>query len=200
MNKLVGGRPRGRTRVRSAILDAAYRRFSAVGYQSATMRTIAGDAGVDPAMISYYFGSKYALLGEVLRLRTSPVRILTDAIDLPLTAIPAHVLPKVFAAWEEPDERPALLIHIGSDPALGGVLKEFMESELLAPITRRLCAEGVGEREAERRASAFATQLVGVVFARYVVEVDQITALGPDDLTEVLAPALIAALCGADTA
>ncbi|MDN5856624.1 MAG: TetR family transcriptional regulator [Actinomycetia bacterium] len=196
VNKNLAPRPRGRARVRAAILDAAYRRFNAVGYQGATIRAIARDAGVDPAMIGYYFGSKHALLGEVIRLRSDPASILTGSIDLPLREIPAHVLPKVLAAWEEPVERPALLIHIGSDPALGRVLKEFIEAELLSPLTRRLRAEGIGKRDAERRAGAFATQLVGVVFARYIVEVGPVAELAADDLVEIMAPSLASTLCG----
>lgn len=182
--------------MRAAILEAARERFNAVGYQGASIRAIAGDAGVDAAMIGYYFGSKHALLGEVLRLRADPARILNDAIDLPLREISAHVLPRVFASWEEPDVQPALLIRIGADPALGRMLKEFIETELLRPMTRRLRAAGIGQRESARRAGAFATQLVGVVFARYIVKVGPIVETDTDDLVELLAPSLTAMLCG----
>ena len=190
------GRPRGITRARAAILDAAQHQFNAVGYRNATIRSIAAGAGVDAAMIGYYFGSKHALLGEVLQLRVDPAGVLANSLDHPIAEIPERVLPRVFAAWEAPEHRPTLLIGVGDDPTLGRMLKGFIESELLWPIARRLRAEGIGRRESERRAGAFATQLVGVVFARYVVEVGPIVDLAVDDLVGLVAPALKATLAG----
>ena len=46
---------------RDAILAAARRRFADEGYDRATVRAIAGDAGVDPSMVIRYFGSKREL-------------------------------------------------------------------------------------------------------------------------------------------
>src|SRR5918994_6044078 len=57
---------------REAILDAARRHFAEQGYEGAAMRAIARDAGVDPALVSYYFGSKSGLFVESLRLPVNP--------------------------------------------------------------------------------------------------------------------------------
>ena len=59
-------RPRNAAATRSAILEAASKRFAAESYDQVGMRDIAGDVGVDPALISRYFGSKEDLFMAVL--------------------------------------------------------------------------------------------------------------------------------------
>src|ERR1700704_3725161 len=59
-------RRRDAAATRSAILEAATRRFACQGYQHAGVREIAADAGVDAAMVNRYFGSKEGLFAEVI--------------------------------------------------------------------------------------------------------------------------------------
>lgn len=59
-------RPRNAADTRGRILDAARRRFARESYDDVGLRDIAGDVGVDAALISRYFGSKEDLFGEVL--------------------------------------------------------------------------------------------------------------------------------------
>lgn len=60
------GRTRNAAATRQAILDAATQRFSHESYDDVGVRDIAGDVGVDPALISRYFGSKEDLFDEVV--------------------------------------------------------------------------------------------------------------------------------------
>ncbi|MFD6811748.1 helix-turn-helix domain-containing protein, partial [Streptomyces anthocyanicus] len=46
---------------RAAILEAARERFAADGYERATIRAIARDAGIDPSLVMRYFGNKEGL-------------------------------------------------------------------------------------------------------------------------------------------
>ena len=63
---LCSQRPRNAAATRGAILDAASRRFTAESYDQVGMRDIAKDVGVDPALISRYFGSKEDLFRAVI--------------------------------------------------------------------------------------------------------------------------------------
>src|ERR671925_1009828 len=65
---------------REAILDAARGHFAAHGFEGATLRAIARDAGVDPALVSYYFGSKSGLFVESLPLPVNPARAIEAAL------------------------------------------------------------------------------------------------------------------------
>jgi len=59
-------RPRNAAATREAILSAATRRFTAESYDQVGIRDVAGEVGVDPALISRYFGSKEELFRAVI--------------------------------------------------------------------------------------------------------------------------------------
>lgn len=62
----VAPRPRNAEATRAAILNAARERFARESYDDVGMRDIAGDVGVDAALVSRYFGSKEELFEVVL--------------------------------------------------------------------------------------------------------------------------------------
>lgn len=59
--------------VRSALLTAARETIVDLGYDAASTKQIADRAGVNPAMISYYFGSKAALGEAAFRETIGPL-------------------------------------------------------------------------------------------------------------------------------
>lgn len=65
-------RTRNAAATRLAILDAARARFAREGYDGVSLREIAGDVGVDAALVSRYFGSKEELFTEVLAAAGDP--------------------------------------------------------------------------------------------------------------------------------
>src|SRR5260370_42569475 len=70
-------RSRDAAATRSAIFEAATRRFAYQGYEHAGVREIAADAGGDAAMVNRYFGSKEGLFAEVIE-RAFDIRYLTE--------------------------------------------------------------------------------------------------------------------------
>src|ERR1044072_1463007 len=86
------GRRPGRPETRVEILEVARRRFLADGYQAVTMRSVAAEAGVDAALISYYFGSKKGLFGAALALSANPAVLLTGELQGPLNSLPERVI------------------------------------------------------------------------------------------------------------
>lgn len=59
--------------VRAVILDAAEELFSAHGFYGVTVRDVAAAAGVDTALVHYYFGAKRELFDAVLARRADTV-------------------------------------------------------------------------------------------------------------------------------
>ena len=92
------GRPAGRTETRADILAAARRRFLADGYDRVTMRSVAAEAGVDAALISYHFGSKRGLFGASMQLPANPPEILAAALSGPVNTLPERLIRTVLAA------------------------------------------------------------------------------------------------------
>ncbi len=62
------------------ILDVAEKIFSELGYDGASTRTISGEAGVNMAMLNYYFGSKEGLYLAVFERKISAFRTLLQNI------------------------------------------------------------------------------------------------------------------------
>lgn len=58
-----------------AIITAAEKLFSISGFDGTSVRDIAGEAGVNVAMISYYFGSKEKLMESVFEHKTNKMRL-----------------------------------------------------------------------------------------------------------------------------
>ncbi|MEP7106345.1 MAG: TetR family transcriptional regulator [Ferruginibacter sp.] len=71
------------------IIETAERLFAERGFDGTSVRDIADDAGINVAMISYYFGSKEKLMEALFELRVGSVKIRVESLikDESLTPI-----------------------------------------------------------------------------------------------------------------
>ena len=186
------GRRAGRPDTRAQILDAARAQFIEVGYRAATVRAIAAAVGVDPALISYFFGSKERLFGEAMALRANPAEIIAKQIAGPFDELPRRLLTVLLQTWDEPENRPALLViaQTGTGPDGSALTRGFVEEVLAVPITERLLHEGVAVDDARTCTALLITQLVGIIYARYVLAVDPVATIPRRDFIDCLTPAL----------
>ena len=159
-----------------------------------TLRSVAAEAGVDAALVSYFFGSKKGLFGAALALPANPPELLRGR--WPATRRPCRnaCSRALLRAWDDPVQGGPLRAMVAAavqDPELARLLKEVLEREMIDRI-----AEHIGGADARYRAGAFASQLAGVVFARYLLRLDPVASMTVDELTRYLAPGLRAALHG----
>jgi AcrR family transcriptional regulator len=193
MNKSRGrGRPRGTTHTREQILQSARQMFLASGYRRVSMRAIATAAGVDVALISYYFGSKRGLFAAVMQLAVSPPEVLRYSLRGDPSRLPERIIADVIATWDDPERGAPLaaLYHsAGSDPAASRLLRELIEREVVAVI-----AEHLGGADASARAGIVASQIAGLIFMRYVLRAEPLATMPTDQLVSYAAPAVRAAL------
>ncbi len=194
-NKSPGrGRRPGRPDTRATVLAVARRRFLAEGYQSVTLRSVATEAGVDAALVSYFFGSKKGLFGAALALPANPPDLLRGALAGDPATLPERVLGTLLRAWDDPVQGGPLRAMVTAavqDPDLGRLLQEVLEREMIDRI-----AEHIGGADARLRAAAFASQLSGVVFSRYLMRLEPMASMDVDEITRFFAPGLRAALHG----
>lgn len=186
------GRRPGQSQTREQILHIARRRFRTDGYQAVTLRSIAAEAGVDAALVSYFFGSKKGLFGAVLELTANPPDVLQGALPGERATLPERVLRALVGTWDDPERGGQLRVMVQSaiqDPGLARLLREVLEREMIDRI-----AEHLGGPHASHRAAAFGTQLAGVVFTRYVLELEPVATMTVDELVRHLGPGLRAAL------
>ena len=188
------GRRPGESGTREAILAAARRRFASVGYDRATIRSIASDAGVDPALVHHFFGTKQALFQASVSLPFSPGDVLPTLLADSMDTV-GHRLVRLFVStWDEAHDRSpimALLRSAVADEAAARLTREFIAEEILGPV-----AAALGGDDAPLRASLAATQMVGLALARYVVGVEPLASADVDLLVAAVGPTVQRYLTG----
>lgn len=191
------GRPRKGTRpdTRHRILTAATDVFAQHGYDGATTKDIAARAGVDPALIHHYFGTKAELFAIVLDLPARP------DVSLPqvLAGDPDHrgerIVRFVLELWEQPKARRRGLLLMRA--ALGNrvsppLIAGFARREIIGRIAATIDAP-----DRDLRASLVFSQIAGVVLSRHVLAIPEIAGASVDDLVARVGPQVQAILDGA---
>jgi AcrR family transcriptional regulator len=185
------GRPRGSTQAREQILESARRLFLEGGYARVTMRAIAADAGVDSALVSYYFGSKRGVFGAVMELLISPPDMVRHALGGDPAHLPERILATVLASWDDPGTGPPLIAlyrSIGTDPDATRLVRELIEREIVEVL-----AEYLRGADASARAGIASSLIAGLVFMRHVLRTEPIASMPRQEVVARAAPALRAA-------
>lgn len=182
------GRRQGEPVSRDAVLRAAKRQFALRGYDKTTLRTIADDARVDPAMVLYLFGSKAALFRESMKL-VLPADLLTTEIADKDDNLGWRVVRAYLGIWEQPDTAASMASIVQSATSnsdANDAFRGFLHDYLLTAVSSAL---GGGE-EARLRAMLAATNLVGTAMLRYIMRVPPLSSLGVDEVVGLVGPAV----------
>lgn len=185
------GRPkRGiSTNQRDHIVAVATLRFAQRGYKQTSVRSIAADAGVDPALVRYYFGSKGELFAATAKLHTSPGTVVKAAARTgDVSRLPHRILALAIRTWE----RPQAAEHFAQLISTNGAFAGYIDAEVVGGIAAAL----PGSRRRER-ASAAVQVLAGLIFTRYVLAVPSIAKTPASEAYSRTLPLLQAALSGA---
>jgi AcrR family transcriptional regulator len=187
MKKSAGRRP-GTSHSREEILGAARERFAAHGYEAATMRAIAADAGVDPALLSYFFGSKEGLFAAAMALPVTPADALAHALEGGLDGLGERFVATVLALFDEEANRIPLLGLLRSAAAHEGsatALREFLHAEMMGRLVPLLEGE-----QRELRATLVGAQMVGLVIQRYLLALEPLASAPAADVVAWVGPTL----------
>lgn len=193
MTRRTGRRP-GDSGTREAILDAARESFGTAGYSGTTIRGIARTAGVDPALVHRFFGSKDSLFAASLELPADPSVILPALVADGLDGLGERVVRTFLTIWDgTPGQGPmlALLRSAVSDEAAAAVLRDFLTRVAFGPL-----AQAAGGDQPQLRASLVASQMAGLAVARYVVRLEPLASTPADELATTIGPVLDGYLTG----
>lgn len=194
------GRPRGgRTDAREQILAAAATVFGDLGYDGATIRLIAERAGVDSALVHHYFGSKADLFAAAIDIPINPASTLPEVIGTDLDSAGERLVRFVVELWDRPAFRErgvAMLRSVIGNRKTASLMVGFVSRELIRHIGERI---GPGD-EGRTRASLVASQVVGLMVTRYVLELEPIASTPAEDLVAAVGPTLQRYLTGPLTA
>jgi AcrR family transcriptional regulator len=189
------GRPTGSPPNREAILAAARAHFTSQGYDRATIRGIASEAGVDPALVYHYFGSKDQLLGAALELHVNLRELVPSILAGGVDGLGERYIRQFLDTWASDRAAGGALValirsSVTNDDA-ARMMREFFTSEGVARIV-----EALDVPQPRLRAALAASQLIGLAMARYVVGVEPIASADLETLVGCYAPTLQRYLTG----
>lgn len=189
------GRAPGSPPNREAILDAALGYFARHGYDRATIRAIAAEAGVDPALVHHYFGSKDQLLVAALKLPVNPRDVVPELLAGPVGDIGERLLRRVLSVWGADSARGGHMIAliraaITRDEA-ARMMREFFTREVVGRL-----AEKLEVSQPRLRVALVASQLMGLAMARFIVRMEPVASADPETLIAAYAPTIQRYLTG----
>ena len=200
------GRRPGESGTREAILRAARGRFNDHGYAGATIRDIAADAGVAPALVHHFFGTKEALFADAMRLPVLPSEVMAQVIGSGLGdsagSMGEAMVRAALMMWEVPDIREPFIGLLRSaviDERALRMFREFLTEVIINVIATAVEQGGrspAAEADARFRASLVASQMLGLGLGRYLLKIESLADAGADDLVRAIGPAIDLYLTG----
>jgi AcrR family transcriptional regulator len=189
----IGRRP-GNPATRQVVLDTARRLFADAGYDKTSVRDIAAGAGVDPALIRHYFGSKAELFRATMGWPFAPAQIAAQIAGGDRDEMGARLARVFFEVWEQSDTRAPLLAILrgaATHEESATLVRQFIQGQ----VYRQMADELAGP-DAELRIDLAMSQLLGIAFLRHILRVDPIASTSVEELIERVAPAVTAHLVG----
>lgn len=181
------GRREGASESREHILASARQLFAEHGFEGTSLRQVAREAGVDPAMIHHFFKGKDELFALSVALPADPAQVL-EGVD---QHDPEHraeaIVRAVLRLWESPAQHSLVAFIRGT---IGSKSKTLLLREVVTrTIISRIMAGIPGPpEEVALRGNLVATQMVGLMLVRYVVKLEPLASASPEDVVRLLAP------------
>lgn len=181
-----GRRRTGDSDAREQIVSAAAKEFLDRGYDAASIRGVARRAGVDPALVHHYFDDKASLFAESVKAPIRPDQLVRQALKGPRDQIGVNLVTAVLTVLEDERARDRVIslvrTALGHDFA-ATILRQFIMREVLHRIAKELDVD-----DGELRATAVATQIVGLMVVRYGVRVEPLASASIEEVAERIGP------------
>ncbi|HEY1484502.1 MAG TPA: TetR family transcriptional regulator [Micromonosporaceae bacterium] len=190
------GRRKGATDTREGILAAARDAFASKGYDGASIRAIATAAGVDPALVHHYFGTKEKLFLATVDAPVNPAEFMPAALAGDVDHLGERVVRMFLSVWDDPRTGPPLLALVRSSLAhdwSARILREFVTAQILRRVVARL---EVDPAEAPIRAALTASQMIGLGLTRYLLKIEPLASADKEEVVTLVAPTVQRYLTG----
>ena len=148
---------------REKLVAAARRFFAEHGYERATVRAIAAEAGVNPALINRYFGGKEELFAASVAIDLS----FPDLSAMPRDRIGEALVRHFFKRWESSDSDDLLRVLVrtaATSREAAERIRSIFSQQIVVLVTRL-----AGPERARERAALIATQMLGLAYCRYAI-------------------------------
>ncbi|WP_055602228.1 TetR family transcriptional regulator [Streptomyces aureus] len=173
---------------RERILEAARAQFAERGYDKTSVRGIAKAADVDAALVHHYFGTKDEVFAAAIEVSFEPSLVVPAIVGGPRETIGERLARFFIGVWENPVSRAPLLAIVRSaltHEAAAKVLRTFVLRRLLERI-----ADELDVPDPKFRAELAASHMIGIAILRYVIQVEPMASVDPEEIVAMVAPTL----------
>lgn len=182
------GRPPGQSDTRDRILSSARELFARNGIDKTSIRSIASAAGVDAALVHHYFGTKQQLFAAAIHIPIDPMQVIGPMRETPVDELGLKLPSLLLPLWDSELGSGFIAtlrsLLAGNDVSL---VRSFLQEVISVEVGRRVDSPPGSGRI---RVQFVASQLVGVVMARYILELEPFKSLPVQQVAETIAPNL----------
>jgi AcrR family transcriptional regulator len=176
----VGRRP-GNADTRGEIVDAAKRVFAEKGYDGTSLRGVAREAGVDPALVHHYFDGKASLFVAAMALPFDPRQVKDQAAGPEYSG--SRTIEGFLTMWDHAEGTgssfASCLSAMAASTNVADAMREFVNERVWSVLRRN---EGETETLMRRRTAMVSSQLMGLAFARYILRVPPMSTASPKQI------------------
>ncbi|WP_336086728.1 TetR/AcrR family transcriptional regulator [Nocardia sp. SSK8] len=187
------GRRPGKVDTKAAILDAARTRFAESGFDKTSIRAVAADAGVDPALVHHYFGTKQQLFATVVQFPADPEVTLSTIDAAPLDELGATIVRAVVTVWDSPAGPGVVAMArsmIAGEPTLA---RSFLLEVVLERVRARIATAA---DDGHARVALVAAQMVGLLITRKVIGLEPLASMPLPEVVAAIGPSMQRYLTG----
>ena len=186
-------RPRGRRATgedtKATILAAARSEFADRGYDRASLRGIARRAGVDPALVRYWFaGGKAELFStSIVDEEVNPKQIAEGIASGPIEGLGIRIVRGALGAWERPGASERLRMILGAAGASeeADAVREYLTTEVFSRVGSALTGPDV-----ELRMNLVGAHISGLMLARHVLRLEPLASTPFEEVVRRVGPVI----------
>jgi AcrR family transcriptional regulator len=169
------------------VLAAARTSFAERGFRATTIRAVASAAGVDPALVHHYFGSKDDLFLAALQMPVDPRALMAPVVAAGPDGAGERLLRTFLSVWDDPDIQEGLLAVVRSvlDEDGATLLKDGFIPVVVGPVLAELVAD-----RPDVRIPLVASQVLGLIVTRYVLPLPPMADMPAEEVVARMGPVL----------
>ncbi|KAA1422133.1 TetR/AcrR family transcriptional regulator [Mumia zhuanghuii] len=182
----MAGRRPGAPDTRGEILAAARAELAQHGYDGTSLRAVARRAAVDPALVHHYFKDKQRLVTAALSLPVAPSEVLAPVLVAASDDVGGALIRALVTSWDEPVNREAVIAISRSGLGTAGqgdIVRDFVMRETIGEVLQRHRPDAPPEV-----AALLLAMMVGLVSARYLLEVEPLASMPVDEVVALVGP------------
>lgn len=181
------GRRPGAPDTRAEVLAAARTSFAEKGFRGTTIRAVAASAGVDPALVHHYFGTKDDLFLAALEMPVDPRELLAPIVAQGSDGAGERLVRTLLSVWDDPEHQVRLLGVVRSVLSEDGatLLKDGFIPVVVGPALAQL-----GTDRPDVRVPLVASQVVGLIVTRYLIALPPMADMPAEDVVGRVGPVI----------